>query len=120
MKHTSLRHYVVLPLKKIPIIIAASMAMATLSWASDQSFSGPSIAKLANPVTFTGTGYQPNAALTIFIKAPSGETAGYGTTADVNGGVSYSVTPTQVGTYALTLTDSGGRTLSETIFLTDN
>ncbi len=83
--------------------------------AQGSSFSGPSIAHLAETVTFHGGALRANAALTVVVTSPDGNAAGYGTVASPRGRMDFTFTPAQLGAHTLELTTSGGRALAKVV-----
>ncbi len=87
-------------------VLAASMAVA-----NGPSFSGPSIAKLAEVATFHGGALPPNFAVTVTVSGPAGS-ASFGAVTDGAGAMRYQFSAAQTGMHTLTLQDSGGRALA--------
>lgn len=100
---------------RLAFATAAASLAAGLALAQAPSFSGPSIARVSESATFRGGALPPNAALTVFVTAPGGATAGYGAVADSSGALQYVFAASETGTYTLALADSGGRTLASAV-----
>jgi hypothetical protein len=111
----SLWHLLVSLRLRVVGVAAVSAVAAGLVWAQTASFSGPSITRVAEPATFNGGALPPNAALTVFVTAPGGSTSGFGVVSSAAGSLQYDFSANQLGTYTLTLTDSGGRALASAI-----
>lgn len=75
-------------------------------------FSGPSVVKGKQAAQFSGKGFAPGSAVTVMVKSPSGNAAGYGAVATAQGEFQYTLQPTEQGAYTVTVTDSGGRPLA--------
>jgi hypothetical protein len=86
-----------------------------LAFAAPPSFSGPSQGRVAQPVTFAGAGFAPNAPVTVFVKRPGGGEAGFGAVVTPQGTLRYSYVPDSVGLHALKVTDSAGRPLAQAV-----
>lgn len=74
--------------------------------------SGPSLTTSAAPAAFVGTGFAANTSVTLTIKAPSGNSSAYSAVTNDSGEVSYTLVPTERGAYTITVSDSGGRSLT--------
>ena len=100
-----------------PISCFQKSVVDTCIGSSWNQFSGPSVVSLSAKATFSGIGYAPNSGVTIMVATPSGAAAGYSGVTDSSGALHYGMVPTQLGAYKLTVTDSGGRTLSTVNFI---
>lgn len=98
-------------------VLALAIGMATLaaSGAEQPFFSGPSVAKVSESVTFAGKSFAPGSAVTVFVKGPDGVSAGYSAVTGSDGGLKYTLVLRQGGTYTVTVADSGGRTLATAV-----
>lgn len=94
-------------------VLALTLPLAaSIAFAQAASFSGPSVAKVSETVTFRGSALPPNAAVTVLVAGPDGQTAGMGAVAQADGTLSYTFSSPRTGAHTLTLTDSGGRALA--------
>ena len=100
------------PLNSLLVCAALSVSSAALA---APSFSGPSVGKVSQATVFSGKGFVPNAALTVLVKRPGGAEAGFSAVTTPDGALSYSLVPAATGVYALTVTDSAGRSLAKAV-----
>jgi hypothetical protein len=96
--------------------LASGLLLCAAAFAAQPFFSGPSVAKIATEATFSGSGFTPNAAVTVMVKAPSGQASGYSAVVAADGSFSYRITPQSGGAYTLTVTDSSGKALASAVF----
>lgn len=92
--------------------LLAGALLAASAWAGTPFISGPSVTKASAPTQFQGSGFAPNAAVTVMIKSPSGTASGHGAVTGAAGELRYTLVAAQAGPYTLTVTDSGGRALA--------
>lgn len=98
----------------------AAAALAASAWAAAPYFSGPSLLKVAQPASFAGKGFEPNAALTIVITPPQGAAASHGAVAGPDGTLTHVVKPSVAGVHGLAVNDTGGRKLVALKFTVTN
>lgn len=96
--------------------LASGLLLCAAAFAAQPFFSGPSVAKIATEASFSGSGFTPNAAVTVMVKAPSGQASGYSAVVAADGSFSYRITPQSGGAYTLTVTDSSGKALASAVF----
>lgn len=101
---------------RLATVAALTFSIATPVLAADVFFSGPSIAKANTAVTLSGGNFQPNSSVTLMVRAPGGQEAGYGAVVDPTGKVIYRITPTQAGAYTVTVTATSGQVLASATF----
>lgn len=88
-------------------------AFAQAPASTTASLSGPSVLKTAEAAVLKGHGLPAGAAVTVFVAAPGGQTAGYSAVVDGNGQLSYRLVASQPGSYRVTVADTGGRALAQ-------
>ena len=64
-------------------VVASTLASAGL--AADAFISGPSIARANTPVLLSGGNFAPNTAVTVMVRSPNGQEAGYGAVVNADG-----------------------------------
>lgn len=88
-------------------------AQSPSSTSATASLSGPSVLKTTEPAVLKGHGLPAGAAVTVFVAAPGGQTAGYSAVVDGNGQLSYRLVASSPGSYRVTVADTGGRALAQ-------
>lgn len=92
--------------------IAAVLCTAAALASADERphFSGPSVARVGTEQVFAGK-FKPNMAVTVMVRSPSGQEAGFSAVTDSTGRLRYPLTPTQAGSYTLKVVDASGQSL---------
>jgi hypothetical protein len=98
-----------------PALALGGVLLALGAWAATPHFSGPSVGKPAVASKFDGKGFQPNAAVTVVVSAPGGGSTSISAVTSPEGGLSYTLMPSQAGAYTVSVTDSGGKTLAKAV-----
>lgn len=95
--------------------IAAVLCCAALTASANERghFSGPSVARVGAEQVFSGK-FKPNLPVTIMVRSPSGQEAGYSAVTDNEGRIRYPITPDRAGVYTLKVVDSSGQPLAQT------
>ncbi|MCU7373092.1 hypothetical protein PEC18_20290 [Paucibacter sp. O1-1] len=95
------------------LCLSLGVSAQAQSPASTASLSGPSVLKTTEPAVLKGHGLPAGAAVTVFVAAPGGQTAGYSAVVDGNGQLSYRLVASLPGSYRVTVADTGGRALAQ-------
>jgi hypothetical protein len=96
--------------------VAAMAACLPLLAMAAPTLTGPSVAKVSEAAVFSGSGYVANSAVSISVTQPGGTEAQYSAVVAADGTLSYGVAPAGPGVHTLKVLDSGGATLTTTIF----
>ena len=96
-------------------VVAMAACLPLLAMAAP-SLTGPSMAKVSEAAVFSGNGYLANSAISVLVTEPGGSEAQYSAVIAADGTLSYRVAPARPGVHTLKVLDSGGATLTTTIF----
>jgi hypothetical protein len=103
------------------VAIAALLLAGTIGAAQAQSakahLGGPSVARVATEAAFNGLRFAPNQAVTVFVRGPDGQEAGFGAVTQADGTLGYRFAPAAAGRYTVKVADSKGRSLARTEFV---
>lgn len=113
MNRTALRSLLGPTLRSLLLLTASAVSVGAS--AGSPFFNGPSVTKVSAPAAFAGTGFEPNASVTVMIEAPGGGAAGYSAVTAADGSFQYTLVPAHAGAYKIVVTDSGGRPLASTM-----
>jgi len=99
----------------LAIALAISTA-ATPALAQNQApvLGGPSVIKVQEVATVSGSGLPANTAVTVLVVAPSGAKGSYSAVTTDKGRLEYRVSANASGRWEVVLLDSGGRQLAST------
>ncbi len=94
--------------------LGAGLALPTLAQKQPASLGGPSVIKVSEVATVSGSGLPINAAVTVVVTAPGGANASFGAVTDAEGRLEHRVAATAAGRWKVAVLDSGGRQLAVT------
>lgn len=89
--------------------------LAVSAWAQQVYLSGPSLARLQQPATYSGKNFSPNAALNVVVQDPGNGSAVFSAVSGADGSLQYTLVPTLAGAYTLSVQDAAGKTLATAV-----
>lgn len=96
------------------LVLCVGTALPASAQRQTPVLGGPSVIKVTEAATVSGSGLPANSAVTVVVVAPSGAKASFGAVTDDQGRVSHRLAANATGRWEVAVQDSGGQQLAKT------